>query len=82
MAVPASAMTGMNGSHASVARRFTLAVPALPLALSHDAGDPVWNGQGQKFGQETTSFEIAATGIQTEYQTAKVKSTKLTEGDK
>ena len=66
-------MADMNGSHASVARRFTLAVMDLPLALSHDAGVPVWNGQGQKFGHTTTSFEIATAGMTTEYHSCKVK---------
>lgn len=73
MAVPDKTMADMNGSHASVARRFTLAVMALPLALSHDAGVPVWNGQGQKFGHTTTSFEIATAGMTTEYHSCKVK---------
>lgn len=37
----------------------TLAVLVLPLALSHYADTSVWNWQDQKFGQMTTSFEIA-----------------------
>jgi hypothetical protein len=34
-----------------------LAVPGPPLALSHRAVSLVWNGQVQKFGHKTTSFE-------------------------
>ena len=47
---------------ASMDAPLTLAVPVLPLALSHRAVSLVWNGQSQKVGHGNHLLEIAAKG--------------------